>query len=339
MANGGSLPWHQRRGGRWLHHAWCCLLLALLVGCAHTPNRTPTPTPTPTQPSATSAVSSASVTPSPSTLPVAYDLFTKGRAAEVVAQLVAAADGKPVVRVVLNRTSARLTYVDEGERPRSVVWQAGRISPSDDGTDLVAATSFDPLRFNLSDIETLFATAAEVSGSKSRQELQINEYDHGQIYLTVTTTPESSTVFFDRDGVLVPRLDFSVAQDVATGIADVLENRLIVIEIGMNADQVWADVLVSPGVVERRIRPANQPMYLTQRRENPPGGQFEASMVDPEVLARLMRIAPDLVGEVSGSPVAVRVFQPVVDAQPQILVDVDGTQLVRDLSGVPLAEG
>lgn len=272
-------------------------------------------------------------------MPVAYDLFTQGRATEVVAQLVAAAEGRPIVRLVLNRTSARLTFVADGERPRSVVWQAGRISPSDDGTDLVAATSFDPLRFNLSDVEGLFATAADVSGSKSRQELQINEYDHGEIYMTVTTTPESSTVFFDRDGVLVPRLRFAVEEDVAIGVADVLAGRLIVIEIGMKAEQVWADVLASPGVVERRIRPANQPMYLTQRRETPAGGQFEASLVDANLLARLMRVAPDLVGEEPGSPVSLRVVQPDADAQPQIMIDVNGAQVVTDLSGAPLPEG
>ncbi len=141
----------------------------------------------------------ANAQPRPS---AAHDLFAKGLASQVVAELVAAAAGKPVVRVVMDRTQARLTYVDEGDRPRSVVWLAGKITPSDDGTDLVAATSFDPTTVQpVRCGETLFPIAAEVSGSAERQELQINEYDHRQILMTVTTSPESSTVFFDRDGV------------------------------------------------------------------------------------------------------------------------------------------
>ena len=313
----------------------------LLVACGQ-PAPAQTPSPSPTTPSPTSTPSVSNTTPAnatPTKLPVAYDLFTKGRASQVVAQLVAAAEGKPVVRLVLDRTRARLTYVDEGDRPRSVVWEAGKISPSDDGTDLVASTSFDPLRFNLSDVETLFQIAATISGSSTRQELQIIGYDHGEIYMTVTTSPESSTVFFDRDGVPVPRLDLTLADNLATGISDALVDRLLVVEVGVSGSaQVWVDVVASPGIVERRIRPANQPMYLAQRRETPSGEQFDAGLIDPQVLALLLRTAPGLLGEDPTTPVSLRVMQPAKATAPRIVVQIGSSQLVTDLSGEPLSE-
>lgn len=331
---------HQRHKRRHpATRALVCWLVILLVACGHqAPVQTSSPTtPSPTATPSGSGATLANATATP--LPVAYDLFTKGRATQVVAQLVAASDGKPVVRLVVDRTRARLTYVDEGDRPRSVVWEAGKISPSDDGTDLVASTSFDPLMFDLSDVETLFQIAATISGSSARQELQIVEYDHGQIYMTVTTTPESSTVFFGRDGVPVARLNLTLADNLATGISDALVDRSLVVEVGVSgSDQVWVDVVLSPGIVERRIRPANQPMYLAQRRETPSGEQFDAALIDPQVLALLMRTAPGLLGEDPAAPVSLRITQPAGASAPRVALQVESAQLITDLAGEPLLE-
>lgn len=309
------------------------LVVSALSGCFSpipAPSGSPSPSAVPNPSPSASATSS---------IPAAHDLFTAGLAQEVVVELVAAADGKPVVRVVLDRTKARLTYVDEGDRPRSLVWQAGTITPSDDGTDLVAAVSFDPNRFNLTDVAVLFATAAELSGSSTRQELQINDYDHGEVLMTITTSPESSTVFFDRDGTPIPRLDLDVDADLARALDDVLASRALVVEVGITrGQQVWTDVVVGPGVIERRIRPVNMPMYLAQRRETPNTQQFDASLVDPAVLGLLLRTAPGLLGKQPDSPVSLRVLQPMDADKPRIMVDADGAQLVTDLAGAPITE-
>ncbi len=290
----------------------------------------------PTPSASASATASATATPS---LPAAHDLYVPGLAAEVVGQLAEAAAGRPIVRVVLDRTMARLTFVAEGDRPASVVWQAGVITPSDDGTDLVAAVAFDPARFNLSDVAALFSTAAEISGSRERQQLQINEYDHGDVFMTVTTTPESTTVFFDREGSPIPRLDLSVDADIARGLADVLNGRLLVVAVGITeSEQVWADLVTSPGVIERRIRPAKMPMYLAQRREEPNGEQFDVSVVDPAVLGNLLRSAALMLEEDADSPVSLQVSQPAGSTVAQIVVDVAGSEVVTDLMGVPVTD-
>lgn len=322
-------------------NGWFALGLSLLIaipGCASTAPTGPADNPSP----AASSSLASPVSPGTSvtaTIPAAHDLFTPGLAQQAVTELVAAAEGKPVVRLVLDRTRARLTFVDAGDRPRSLVWQAGVITPSDDGTDLVAAASFDPARFNLTDVAALFATAADLSGSSTRQELQINEYDRGRIFMTITTSPESSTVFFDLDGVPVPRLDFAVDADLAAGIQDVLVNRLLVVEVGLDhPSQIWVDVVTSPGILERRIRPANQPMYYTQRRETAATSEFEASLIDPAVLARLIRIAPGLYGKQPDSPVSLRILQPADAAAPRVEVGVGASELVTDLAGAPLPE-
>lgn len=300
------------------------IVLAVLLGaCANPPSTRPLHSPTPT--------------PEP-TVSAAHDLLSPGMAEKVVADLVNAAQGRPIVRVVIDRTRARLTYVGEGNRPHSIVWLAGVISPSDDGTDLVSTTkSFDPTRFNLSDVATLFTLAGMISGSTSRQELQINEYDHGQVYLTVTTSPESTTVFFDRDGILITQLDLTRDHHIAKGVEEVLDGRAFALELGFTSDQqVWADVLASPGVIERRIRPLQRPMYLSQRRETPAGLPFDVGQIDLLVVGRLSRTAPALLDKPAASPVTLTIDQPAQATEPQITISVDGAQLELDLAGSPV---
>lgn len=307
---------------RSLVSAIAVVLTVLLGACTNPPAVRPSPSPTRTP---------------TSTISAAHDLLAPGLAEEVVAALVEAAHGRPIVRVVLDRTRARLTYVGDGNRPRSIVWLAGVISPSDDGTDLVSTTkSFDPTRFNLSDVATLFTLAGMISQSTSRQELQINEYDHGQVYMTVTTSPESTTVFFDQNGILIKQLRLNRDADIAHGIDEVLAGRALVLELGFQDDQLWADVLASPGVIERRIRPLQRPMYLSQRRETPSGVPFDIGQVDPATLGRLLRTAPALLGRPASSPVTLQIAQPADASEPQITVTVDGEQLELDLSGAPI---
>lgn len=292
-----------------------------------------------------SVQTSASALPSPSAIPADHDLLSPGLAQQVVAELVAAADGKPVVRVVISRTQARLTYIDDGDRPRSMVWIAGIITPSDDGTDLVAATSFNPNTFNLSNIAELFSVAALLSGSVERQELQINEYDHKQVLMTVTTSPESSTVFFDRNGDLIPRLDFSLEENLAAGLESVYGTRMLIQEAGVTIDsanpmgtgnQVWADVVTVPGVVERRIRTATVPMFQTQRREAPTNQPFDRSLIDPAVINELIRTAPEQLEQPDATTVTVRVNQPATADEPRITVEAGGAKLVTDLAGTKI---
>lgn len=294
----------------------------------------------PTAPS--SAPTTPSVRPSASgsdALAPEHDLFTPGLAQQVVADLVAAAGWKPVVRVTIDRGQARLTYVDSGDRPASVLWRAGKITPSDDGTDLVAAASFDPTAFELGDIAGLFRQAAEVAGSAARQELQLTEYDHGEVLMTVTTTPESMTVFFDATGQLIPRLDYSQGADIATALAEVTTGRLLVVAVGIDDDQqVWADVVAGPGIVERRFRPANVPMYLAQRRETPASTQFDHALIDPNILGLLLRTGPGLLEQPATAPVTLLVEQPITASEPQISITVNGAELTTDLSGVPVSQ-
>jgi len=320
---------------------WVATLTALAllgVSCGE-PIGPAASTSTPASTSADSATPGADESSSASSISPEYDLFVPGRAREVVDALTAAANGRPVVRLVLDRTQARLTYVDQGDRPQSFVWSAGEITPSDDGNDLVAAASFDPSGFDLDDVVSLFDQAEQISGSSGKQELQISEYDHGQTLITITTTPESTTVFFTAQGDLIPRLDLKDEDDLAQGLADVMLDRLFVVAIGVkDADQIWADVVASPGVMERRIRGSKVPMYLSQRHETTSAHQFDPSVIDMSVLARLVRTAPGILGKPSADQVTITVQQPKDASEPRIYIDVDGDQLVTDLQGSPVSE-
>lgn len=298
-------------------------------------------------PTAQSSPTTAASTPSASAsvLAAESDLYSPGLAQQVVSELVDATGGEPIVRVVISRTQARVTYIGSGDRPSSMVWSNGVITPSDDGTDLVAATSFDPNTFDLSDIAALFTEAALLSGSNEKQELQINEYDHGQVLMTVTTTPESSTVFFDRDGAPIPRLDLTDDADLAAGLDDVYDTRLLVLQVGVTVsagdtagvgDQVWADVVTTPDMVERRIRTATVPMFLTQRHETPSNQQFDQTLIDPAVIAQLIRTAPVQLEQPDATDVTITVDQPSDADAPQITVAAGGQQMITDLDGVKI---
>ncbi|MGI5951598.1 MAG: hypothetical protein ACOX61_07100 [Brooklawnia sp.] len=298
------------------------LLAMVLAACSNPPVGRPSPTPTPT-------ATASHAQP--------HDLLAPGMAEEVVERLVQAADGRPIVRVIIDRTRAHLTYLGEGDRPASFTWLAGVVSPSDDGTDLALdATSFDPNRFNLSNIAALFQVAGMIAESTSRQQLQITEYDHGQVYMSVTTSPESTTVFFDQDGILIPQLDLTADADIAEGIDAVLDGRVFVVELGFSeTEQVWADVLAGAGVLERRIRPLRRPMYLAQRRESPGTQLFDATQLDVAALGRLLRGATIMLEQPPDTPVVIRITQPADAPAPLITIEAGGSQLVTDLSGEP----
>ena len=309
-----------------------CLAFLLLTGCHF--HASPTPTPTPSAPG-NSATPSRSTTLS---IDPAHDLFTPGLAAQVVAELAGKARG-PIVRVVIDRTQVRLTYVASGDRPATLKWTKGETTESDDGTDLVTATPFDPAAFNLTDIAALFAQASEIAGDDTRQELQINEYNLGQVLMTVTTNPETTTVFFNADGTLIPRLDLTDNEALATAIADATAGQAPDAVVIDRDQQVAADYRRPNGIVERRIRPMTGPVYITRRKETLSTIAFDPAQIDVAVVGRILRTYPGMLSNSSASPITITISREAEDPQPRLRVAVGNQVEVLDLTGVPVDEG
>ncbi|MCL1841636.1 MAG: hypothetical protein FWF75_07835 [Propionibacteriaceae bacterium] len=253
---------------------WIAAVLAglLVAGCGTAPT-----------------VPSATKTPSPSSPSI--NLAAPGAASAAVSQLVAQTHGNPVIRITVTTTDATLTYVQD-DQAITLDWDGGQVTPVDSGITYVDQQPFDPSDFNLRDIGSLFAQASAVAGSSAQQELQINEYNQGKVLMTVTTSPESQTIFFRPDGTMINAISFTTVAGITEAMADTTGDGAQVIQIGIDATQFWADVRVSPTEIEHRVRPAKLPEYTVVRKATTKDETFAPSQVEPAVVAHLMATLP-----------------------------------------------
>ena len=219
------------------------------------------------------------------------DLRAPGLAAQAIGQLVAAAGTDQAIRLRVDQSTASLTYVDD-EQAVTLGWDNGRIATLDSDINYVGQTGFAVSSFNLDDIGQMFAQAAQLAGSDTDQELQINEYNAGRVLMTVTTSPESQTIFFRPDASLINWLDFTNTDDVAEALADVAGDGVQVIALGVGDMGFFADVRVNASIIERRTRPAKLPAYSAQRSASSDLLSFNPSDIDPAVIARLLADVP-----------------------------------------------
>ncbi len=285
-----------------------CLTL-LLVGCDKEAK--------PTDPS-----------PTPST-----ELLAPGAAQKVVGELLGQiADPSSVVRLRITGDQARLTYVDEWSKPVSEIWRDGKITTQDEGTDTVVSSSFDPRDFNISDVGAMFEKSAQLCGSAENQELQITEYANSKILMTVSTTPESSTVFFRPDATVIMPLDFTSAEDVSQALTEAIGPSTRILAAGLTADQLWVDVASGPGTVTRRIRKTSVPVYSLQRKQSISDEPFAPSLIDAKILAEKFAAA----AESESKDFVATVKQQKDEDQPFINFSHGGTQELTSLDGTPV---
>lgn len=243
-----------------------------------------------------STTASASRRPSGNSTP-RIDLTLPGTAQLAIEELTALAAGRPIIRLTITREMATVAFT-EAAKARSFSWTDGRIEELDSDVAHINQASFDPQAFALNDIGALFRQAGETAGSTSHQELQINEVNEGRVLMTVTTDPESATIFFRADGSMINHLDFTTTEGIAEALRDTVDEATTVLGIGLRPEQgMWVDVAAGPGVIERRIRPAKLPAYSTQRNQASSLEPFSPALAKPEVIATLLRVLPTRLNE------------------------------------------
>ena len=248
--------------------------VVVLGGCASTAPQT----------SASSGPSaSASATPAPLTAP--------GAARTAIDELMAAAGSHQAVKVDITPTEASLSIVRNG-KAYTWAWTHGVVGPAQSDIADVNQASFDPSTFNIDNVGELFQVAADISGSHQNQELQIVEYNQGQVLMTVTTNPESATVFFRPDGTVVHTLDFSTAAGISEALRDCLGTATEAGAIGYNPGSgLYVDLPGSqPGVIDVVTRPKSLPRWAASEKGQLPQA-FEVSLVQPAVIARIVQLA------------------------------------------------
>lgn len=263
--------------------------LALLSACTPTD---PGTTPSPQRPSpSVTASPTPTVGPTPdSALPISFpitDSLVNGGAAEVVAKLHEVAGGLPVLKVDLTTQQATLTALLPDTSVVSYRWRDGEITKVDSDLQYLDQATFDPADYPLNSLGRMF-DIADLRGVRGELVLQIVEYRQGQVVMTVTSRPESKTVFFRKDGTAVSSLGITGVADLEAGLHEVLGDAKEAYSITINATTGYsADLPDSEqGVVLTRTRPPEMPMFETKRSETPSLKPFDPQLVRPEGLAK-----------------------------------------------------
>ncbi|RLP09544.1 hypothetical protein [Propionibacterium australiense] len=309
--------------------ALCALLAGALVltGCARrTGTDEPSGSPTPSRSAATA---------SPDTSPTpAYDLTRPGRARQIIDFLRRASGERPVLRIEITVESANLTYLSEDEEAETIGYANGSISHLDATIEYIDQAQFDPDDFAFDDVAALFETAARISGSDQEQDLQINEYDHGNVLMTVTTTPESSTVFFRDDGSVINKLNLTRATDIAEALADTVKDSPRIISARIDRDALTVRVRIDESTVEERTRRTSLPTIVSTLKNSDKNPSFDPAAINPEVVARLIAQTANQADNASASDVSVWIGVDAGGTEPRMRFQVGSTEIVTDMNGM-----
>lgn len=263
---------------------------------------------------------------------MAFPVFTSVArdADDVVAMLHQVAGGLPVLKVDVTQLQATLTVLLPDEQVASYRWENGYINRVDSDIQYLEQGTFDPADYPLGSAQRMF-DVADLRGVRGELVLQIVEYRPGQIVMTVTSRPESSTVFFRRDGSAVANLGVTSVADITDGIAAVVGDSLSVYAVGFNPSRgYWADLPGDDeGTVINRSRVGGIPVFTTKRSETYPHPAFSPELIRPEALAKTIATFQKDPAEACDVQIDRRHGR----SAPVVRIDCDGTVHYADVDG------
>ncbi len=253
----------------------------------------------------------------------------------MVKELVEAAGTIMAIKVEISVHDASLSIVN-GMTAKTWAWRDGTILVVDSDTQYVGQAIFDPLDYDVSDIAGMFKTAATLSKSDSGQQLQIVEYADRAVYMTVTTNPESLTVFFRKDGSLVSQVDLTTLSGLLEAYRDVVGTKKLINALGILPNQggMYVDVAVLDTIV-RTVRQQRLPVRTSTHRENTTLAPFDPALVNPAIIASsLYKICEKANLQSPPAGWSLEVDSKDGTAEPRMYFTVDGNQTVMTLDGV-----
>lgn len=283
----------------------------------------------------TSPSSSPSSTPTPSSSIPVRDFLEPGEAAAVIKELVEAAGTINAIKVEISAHEASLSIVS-GMTAKTWAWRNGTILVVDSDTQYVGQKIFDPRDYDVSDISGMFDTAATLAKSDSGQQLQIVEYADRTVYMTVTTNPESLTVFFRKDGSLVSQVDLTTLPGIREAYSDVVGTKKLINALGILPNQggMYVDVVVLDTIV-RTVRQPRLPVRTTTRREDTTLSPFDPALVEPTIIATsLEKISAKTTAQTPAPGWSLVVSTKDNTPEPRMYFTVNGEQTVMTLAGV-----
>ena len=203
----------------------------------------------------------------------------------MVNQLLARAGSRRLLMVEITDSTVQLSVLDADDSPSTWAYRDGELGEVPSDLAYVDQATFEIDNFNISDVGGLFRAAAGMSGSEENQSLTIVDYSGGEVMMSVSTIPESRTVFFNPSGSLLALLDFDTPGGVAEGIAEAIGTRVMVHSVSVESDQgAWIDYPGDEETTIRRTRTAKVPVTTVARAETVDLPLFPAIRVDPEAV-------------------------------------------------------
>ncbi|MEO7588793.1 MAG: hypothetical protein ABIS84_12290 [Arachnia sp.] len=341
-------------------------LATLVAGCSPALGETPSsPTPTPSvsvQPSPPPSASpspSASVSPAPSrtqetspsrsetrtspspepspSFPVQFGIrrsLLDGGAALAVKELHELSGLRPALKLDVSEDEVTLTVLTIEKKPQSYRWRDGTIDLAETDVQYLRQTTFWPTDFALDNVRRIFDVAALMGTSSNSQRLQVVEYSPGHVYMSVTTTPETSTIFFRKDATVFRSLDTRSVADIREGIESVTPDRSDVLSVGFDAQRGYVAEMQGPdNTVVRRSRMQNRPTFSSKRTGGSPLTPFDPRLIDASALAQTIALH-----DTSGKGCTVEIDNHFDRVQPVATYQCDGKTFRSDMRGIDLTD-
>jgi len=292
-----------------------------MTGCV------PAPTSTPTTAS------------SPASTPADPDFTEPGAAASTVTSLLTDAGSERALMVEIAKDSVQVSVLSAEGKPVTWAHRDGKSAEVPSDLAYVDQATFDVSRFNISNVGGLFRAAASMSGSEEDQSLTIVDYSGGEVVMSVSTLPESRTVFFNPDGSLLEPLNFDAPGGIVNGIKEAIGLQLTVYSVTVQSDQgAWADYPgEKEGTTVRRTRTAKVPVTTNIRNETSSLQVFLAARIHPDAVWKIV----DAVRGTAGVPEDAKWSVVIEDRDhtgvPRMYFTIGPTSVTTDLTGTVIA--
>nr|WP_108870631.1 hypothetical protein [Tessaracoccus timonensis] len=243
----------------------------LLAGCQPTPT-SPSEPPSPAQ----------SVDPStlPRPLEITGKLTDGDNAMRVVQALDELAHHRPALKLDVTPESATLIALGADDKPIAYQWANDALDAATTDFQYLQQNTFSPADFPLDKLGTMFQHAEQL-GVKGELVYQIQEYGRAAITQSISSRPETITVFFQSDATPVPAIGVTLPSDVTAGLAAVTADDQYITQFGFSKERGYWAFTTDGDEVVTRIRKDHVPTFETRKEGTSEELRFKASLIDP----------------------------------------------------------
>jgi hypothetical protein len=257
----------------------------------------------------------------------------------MVTSLLTDAGSERALMVEIAKDSVQVSVLSAEGKPVTWAHRDGKSAEVPSDLAYVDQATFDVSRFNISDVGGLFRAAASMSGSEENQSLTIVDYSGGEVVMSVSTLPESRTVFFNPDGSLLEPLNFDAPGGIVNGIKEAIGLQLTVYSVTVQSDQgAWADYPgEKEGTTVRRTRTAKVPVTTNTRNETSNLQVFLAARIHPDAVWKIVDAVRGTADVPEDAKWSVVIEDRDHTAVPRMYFTIGSKSVTTDLNGLIIA--